>query len=435
MGHDAAAMPDDLGRASSPREKPDEPAAMVRATQLATPQLGTPTLARRHPAYQSVPESEWADWRWQMRHRVRDADALAQLVSLSEEESAGLRARVTEFSVAVTPYYLSLFDGPDCPVRRQAIPVIAETMRDVGDWTDPLAEDEHSPTPIISHRYPDRALLYATHHCAVYCRHCTRSRKVSDASSAPSRADFDAAFAYLRATPQIRDVLLSGGDPLSLSDARLAEILAQLASIPSIELVRLCTRNPVTLPQRITPELIDVLRTFRPLYVSTHFNHPKECTPEAALALNRLADGGIPVNNQMVLLRGINDDAATVATLNRWLLRQRCRPYYMFQADPVAGTSHLRTPISTGLRILDELRGQLSGLAIPHFAVDLPGGGGKVTLTPERLIRHDDGVYVFRGRDGKEFEYREVSSRDPEASRRRLPVLTPTGGAVPMASE
>lgn len=359
----------------------------------------------RHPAWSDVPEAVWADWRWQQRNRVTTLAELERLVTLTPAERRGIEHRAGIFPFAATPYYLSLMTGPECPVRRQALPHEDELISTPWDLEDPLAEDEHSPVPILTHRYPDRALLYVTHHCAVYCRHCTRQRKVGDAESAPSRMMFEEAFAYLRRTPAVRDVLVSGGDPLSLSDKRLVEIVASLRAIPSVEIIRLCTRNPVTLPMRITPALLDLLRPYHPLYVSTHFNHPAECTTEAGEALERLADRGFNVGNQMVLLRGINDDAATVETLNRWLVRHRCRPYYMLQCDPVSGTAHLRTPVEAGIEILDAMRGRVSGLAIPQLVVDLPGGGGKVTLVPARQLRQDGNRRVFRNGTGQEFTY------------------------------
>ncbi len=361
----------------------------------------TPTP--RHPAFRHVAESDWNDWRWQLRHRVTTLAGLERLVDLTPEERRGIVARKGSFPFAITPYYLSLFGGPDCPVRRQAIPHEDEVRTAPDDLADPLAEDAHAPVPALTHRYPDRALLYVTHTCPVYCRHCTRQRKVGDARSAPSRADLEAAFAYLERTPQVRDVLVSGGDPLSLSDDRLVAIVARLRAIPSVEVIRLCTRNPVTLPQRITDELLERLRPYHPVFVSTHFNHPKEGTAEAGAALDRLADHGFPVGNQMVLLRGINDTPEAVEALGRFLLRHRARPYYMFQCDPVAGTAHLRTPLARGTEIVDALRGRVSGLAIPHFAVDLPGGGGKVTLVPERELARRGPTRVFRGAGGDRF--------------------------------
>lgn len=367
----------------------------------------------RHPAHHSVEASDWNDWRWQLRHRITRLEQLESLVDLTAEERAGIehRSKSGGFPFAITPYYLSLMEGPDCPVRRQAIPHIDETVSLEWDLDDPLAEEEHSPVPGLSHRYPDRALLYVTHTCPVYCRHCTRQRKVGDAHSAPRQAQLEAAYGYIAEHPEIKDVLVSGGDPLSLSDDRLLAVVSALRDIESVEVIRLCTRNPVTLPQRITAELVERLRGLHPVFVSTHFNHPRECTPEAGAALERLADAGVSVGNQMVLLAGLNDDPQTVATLNRWLVRHRCRPYYMFQCDPVAGTAHFRTPIESGLRILDALRGQLSGLCLPQFAVDLPGGGGKITLTPERLVRKEGETRVFRDHRGREFRYVDVGPR------------------------
>jgi lysine 2,3-aminomutase len=370
-----------------------------------SPGVVVPTESNRHPRWADVPDAMWSDWRWQMRQRVTTLEALAELIDVTPDEQAGIVARSSVFPFAITPYYLSLMKEPGCPIRRQAVPHRDELITTPWDMVDPLAEEEHSPVAIVSHRYPDRALIYATHNCPVYCRHCTRQRKVGDATSAPDRSMLAAGIDYIRRTPAIKDVLISGGDPLSLADARLVEIVAELRAIDSVEVIRLCTRNPVTLPQRITDELLAALRPYHPLYVSTHFNHPHECTPEARAALVRLADAGFVVSNQMVLLRGINDDAATVETLNRWLLRQRCRPYYILQCDPVGGTAHLRTPVRAGLQILDQLRGRVSGLGIPQLVVDLPGGGGKVTLVPDRLVRRDGAAMVFRNAEGRLFTY------------------------------
>jgi lysine 2,3-aminomutase len=374
----------------------------------------TPTRSCRHPRWSDVPEEVWNDWRWQLRNRVTTLEALEELVDVTDDERLGIRERAGDFAFAITPYYLSLMEGPGGPVRRQAVPHADELVTTPWDLEDPLGEEEHSPVPILTHRYPDRALLYVTHTCPVYCRHCTRQRKVGDVASAPSSAMFEAAYAYLQRTPAVKDVLVSGGDPLSLSDRKLEEIVARLRQIPSIEVIRLCTRNPVTLPQRITPGLLEALRPHHPIFVSTHFNHPHECTPEAATALERLADAGFNVGNQMVLLRGINDDATTVEVLNRWLVRHRCRPYYIFQCDPVRGTAHLRTPVDTGVSILDALRGRVSGLAIPQLAVDLPGGGGKVTLSPQRLVRRTGRARTFLSATGKEHTYVDPEVPGPQ---------------------
>ncbi len=364
-----------------------------------------PSGAQRHRRWALVAERDWSDWRWQLRNRITRLETLEELVEVTPEEREGILRRGSTFPMAITPHYLSLMGAADCPVRRQAVPHVDELRSLPWDLEDPLAEEEHSPVGVLSHRYPDRALLYVTHNCPVYCRHCTRQRKVGDARSAPREKDLEAAYAYLERTPQIRDVLVSGGDPLSLSDTRLCTIMRRLREISSVEIVRLCTRNPVTLPQRITPALVDSLREFHPIFVNTHFNHPRECSVEAGIALERLADAGFAVSNQSVLLRGVNDNAEAMITLSRWLLRHRCRPYYMFQCDQVEGTTHLRTPLAEGLRILDKMRGTLSGLGIPQFAVDLPGGGGKVTLVPDRRVGGEGDNHVFRTHDGREFTF------------------------------
>lgn len=373
-------------------------------------------MTPRHPAWRDVPDAQWSDWRWQLRHRVRDLATLEQLVEVTDAERAGIEGRAASFPFAVTPYYLSLFEGPDCPVRRQAIPHADELVATPWDLDDPLGEEPHSPLSCLVHRYPDRALLYVTHNCPVYCRHCTRARKVGDAASSPNQALLDQAIAYIRDTPAIRDVLVSGGDPLSLSDARLVAIVAALRAIEHVDVIRLCTRNPVTLPQRITSALVEALRPYHPLFVSTHFNHPRECTDEAGAALERLADAGFSVGNQMVLLRGINDDADTVTELGRWLLRHRCRPYYMFQCDPIGGTAHLRTAVQAGVDILDRMRGRVSGLAIPQLAVDLPGGGGKITLAPERLVQLEGRRRRYRDAFGRHFDYVDAPWDEPSAA-------------------
>jgi lysine 2,3-aminomutase len=359
----------------------------------------------RHPIWADVPQHRWSDWRWQLENRVSRIEIVEELLDLTGEERGGIRARESSFPLGVTPHYLSLFGEAGCPVRRQALPHSDELVGAPSDLVDPLAEEENSPTPILVHRYPDRALLYVTHFCPVNCRHCTRQRKVADPASAPTRDMFEASYAYLRRTPQIRDILVSGGDPLTLSDERLVEIVEQLRRIASVEIIRLCTRAPVTLPQRISERLLEALRPYHPIYVNTHFNHPSECAPEASACLDRMADAGFVVGNQMVLLSGVNDDVETVEVLGRWLLRHRCRPYYMFQCDPVPGTAHFRTPVRRGVEILDALRGRLSGLAIPQLAVDLPGGGGKVTLSPDRLVRERGRDLIRRGADGDEIIY------------------------------
>lgn len=361
-----------------------------------------------------VAAERWDDWRWQQAARLRRLDEFRATIGLSDDEESALEACDALFKVAITPYYASLIDpdNPRCAIRLQSLPQQQELVRYPFELDDPLGEEAHMAAPGITHRYPDRVLFYVTHNCPVYCRHCTRKRKVADPHTASSAAEIDAGLAYIRQNPQVRDVLVSGGDPLTLSDERLLWILGELASIEHVDIIRLGTRNPVTLPQRITPELAKGLGAIRSLYIHTHFNHPAECTERAALALERLATAGCVLGNQMVLLRGVNDDPLVVEQLNRWLLRHRCRPYYMFQADMAVGITHFRTPLQKGIDIVDHLRGRLSGPGIPHFAVDLPGGGGKITLTPDYLVDKKEGVLVFRNGQGECFEFHDVASAD-----------------------
>ncbi len=364
---------------------------------------GAPRAAR----WADVPDALWHDWRWQQRNRVRTAAELEGLIRLTDDERRAIAATEGEFRMAITPYYASLMDpnDPDCPVRAQAVPKQAEMERSAVDLDDPLGEERFMPVPGITHRYPDRVLFYVTHNCPVYCRHCTRKRKVSDPRTAAHNDQLEMGLAYIRAHPEVRDVLVSGGDPMTFSDERLDDLLAAIREIPHVEVIRLCTRNPVTLPQRFTPETIAMLRRHQPVFVHTHFNHPKECTPEAARTLRELADAGLNVANQMVLLRGVNDSAEVVKATNLWLLRQRCRPYYLFQADLAAGISHFRTPVATGLEILRALRGPNSGMAVPTYVIDAPGGGGKIPLVPEYILEEDDARIVFRNWKGDIYTY------------------------------
>lgn len=356
-----------------------------------------------------VDAASWDDWHWQLANRLDTAEKLEQVVRLSDEERRAIVRVADVFPLGITPYYASLIDADDpaCPIRRQCVPRLEELERRFDELHDPLAEERDMRAPGLTHRYPDRVLLYSTHVCAVYCRFCNRRRKVGSASSAPSRDDLAKAIDYIRRTPQVRDVLVSGGDPLSYSDARLDELLGELRSVPHVEIIRVATRNPATLPQRVTPALVDVLRKHHPIYVNTHFNHPRECTPEAERALTRLADGGCVVGNQMVLLKGVNDDAGLVRRMNRWLLARRCRPYYIFQCDPAEGVSHFRTSVETGVRIIGGLRGWTSGLAVPHYVVDLPGGGGKVALEPTTLISRRGRTLTFRSWAGEIYNYED----------------------------
>lgn len=348
------------------------------------------------------------DWRWQLQHSISRPEQLQSALSLSEAESRGLSALGERgFPMAITPYYLGLIDpnDPSCPIRRQVVPCEDELRRVPGDLADPLGEAAHEVAPNLIQRYPDRALLFATDRCAVYCRFCTRSRLVGAGGGARPLSRLEPAFAYLRQHPEISDVILSGGDPLVMSTERLTALVAALREIPSIQTLRLATRVPVVLPQRITEELVGALRVHHPIWIMTHFNHPRELTAESALACNRLADAGFPVMNHTVLLRGVNDDAETLATLFRGLVRLRVRPYYLLQADPVQGTGHLRTPLSTGIALMERLQGRLSGIALPKLIVDTPGGLGKVPVGPDYVVARAPGKTRLRTHRGVEVEY------------------------------
>ncbi len=373
-----------------------------------------PIPSRRGVLYPDVADAEWNDWHWQARHMVRDAEALAEKLDLTEDEQDGLRLTASVFRLGITPYYLSLIDPSEsqCPIRRQAIPARAESEVREGELRDPLGEDKTRPTPAIVHRYPDRVLLLATDRCTVYCRHCTRRRITGGDSGELDRAALREAVGYLRAHGEVRDVLISGGDPLLLSEARLEELLEEVSSVPSVEMIRIGTRIPVTCPMRVTDGLAGLLRRFAPLYIVTHFNHPREITPEAANACERLVDAGVPVENQTVLLRRVNSSARLLLDLNHRLLRLRVRPYYLHQCDVAEGLEQLRTPLSKGIEILEQMRGHTSGLAVPHFAVDLPGGGGKVTLQPSYLVAKEERAWTFRNYLGERYVYPEPEERD-----------------------
>jgi lysine 2,3-aminomutase len=298
-------------------------------------------------------------------------------------------------------------EDPSCPIRLQSVPKMEETFVSAVDLEDPLAEERDMPTPGITHRYPDRVLFYTTHNCPVYCRHCTRKRKVADPTTAAAKRQIEDSLAYIEKHTEIRDVVISGGDPLSLSDDRLDYILGRLRAIPHVEIFRLGTRNLVTLPQRVTDDFVHMLREHHPVYVNTHFNHPKECTAEAFEAARRIADAGCVIGNQMVLLKGVNDDPAIVKELNHRLLLMRIRPYYIYQCDLAKGISHFRTPVETGIRIIEALRGHTSGLAVPQFVIDAPNGGGKIPVNPNYVVRHEGKRWVLRNYAGKEYEYLE----------------------------
>ena len=365
--------------------------------------------------WSDVTPEQWNSWTWQMQNSIKSLKQLEGKIQLTDEEHAGVLLANTKLAMGITPYFFNLIDpfDPDCPIRRQMIPRIEEMTYAPSDMADPCGEDHDMPVPGLVHRYPDRVLFLVTDRCASYCRYCTRSRVVSGVGEQELELDFDRAIAYLQKHTEVRDVLLSGGDALLLSDARLKNLLSRLRAIEHIEFLRIGSRVPIFLPQRITPELCAMLKEFHPLWMSVHVNHPKELTEEVRAALGRLADAGIPLGNQSVLLRGVNDDVDTMKTLVQKLLRCRVRPYYLYQCDLIRGSSHLRTSVSKGLEIIENLRGHTSGYAIPQYVVDGPGGGGKIPINPNYVLAQTPDRIVLRNYKGDIYEYPEAAPAGP----------------------
>jgi lysine 2,3-aminomutase len=353
------------------------------------------------PPWGDVAPTQWNDWRWQLSHRLSTVADFSQVIHLTPEEIEGLSAPGL-FRVDTTPYFASLIDpqDPHCPIRRQIIPTSHELVPFEAEMVDSLAEDAHSPVPGLVHRYPDRVLMLVTTQCASYCRFCTRSRLVGDSHAQFGTADYARQLAYIAATPQIRDVLISGGDPLMLSQRMLESLLGRLRAIPHVEVIRIGTRVPVFLPQRITDDLVNALRPYHPLWMNIHFNHPREITPQVETALARLADAGIPLGSQTVLMAGVNDCPNIMLTLVQKLVRNRVRPYYIYQCDLVHGAGHFRTPVAKGIEIMESLRGHTSGYAIPNFVIDAPEGGGKVPILPNYLLSMSDSRVIVRNYEG-----------------------------------
>jgi lysine 2,3-aminomutase len=368
---------------------------------------------QRQQFWPNICDEQWNDWQWQMANRITSYEELLKRVSHPAPETAKIELCLHNFRMAITPYYSSLIDeqDPDCPIGKQAIPSRFELQHSACDLDDPLHEEEDSPVPGLTHRYPDRVLLLVTDQCSMYCRHCTRRRIAGQTDKPMQLQHFKRALRYIKANAQIRDVLISGGDPLTLSDDRLEFIIRNLRAIPHVEIIRLGTRTPVVMPMRITDHLIQMLQKYQPIWVNTHFNHPKEITPEARAALAKLADAGIPLGNQSVLLKGINDCHLVMKELLHELVKCRVRPYYLYQCDLSAGIEHFRTPISTGLEIIEMLRGHTSGYAVPTFVVDAPGGGGKIPLQPNYLISQYSGKVVLRNYEGVITVYEEPEDK------------------------
>src|SRR5579859_6995003 len=369
--------------------------------------------ARRAPVWADVPEAKWNDWRWQLSNRLNSVEELEQVIHLTASEKRALTTNGL-FRVDITPYFASLMDPDDLhdPIRKQVIPTDAELVPFTSMMEDSLAEDKHSPVPGLVHRYPDRVLMLVTTQCASYCRYCTRARIVGDPGAQFARSDYDRQINYIASHPEIRDVLLSGGDPLVLPQRILEHILERLRAIEHLEIIRIGSRVPVFLPQRIDESLVAMLRRFHPLWMNIHFNHSKEITPEVSRALALLADAGIPLGAQTVLLAGINDCPNVMKDLLHKLVRNRVRPYYLYQCDLVEGAGHFRTPVSKGIEIMEALRGHTSGYAIPTYVVDAPGGGGKIPVGPQYLLSQSPGKVVLRNYEGFISTYTEPEHYD-----------------------
>lgn len=359
---------------------------------------------------------QWNDWRWQLRSRVRNLAGLSRIVRLSVDEEEAVRRLGGQLPVGITPYYAALLDAGDAnqPLRKTVVPVTGEFVTSPGEADDPLAEDSHMPVPGLVHRYPDRVLFLVTSFCATYCRYCTRARMVGQTGEYHFNTEqYERALDYIAAHPQVRDVLISGGDPLTMMDDRLDWLLSRVRAIPHVEFVRLGTKVPTVLPQRITPELCRMLRRHNPLWMSIHFMHPAELTPEVQQACGRLADAGIPLGSQTVLVRGVNDDVETMKRLVHGLLKVRVRPYYLYQCDPISGSGHFRTSVAKGLEIIAGLRGHTTGYAVPTLVVDAPGGGGKIPLLPDPVVGHDGQSILLRNYEGRTFRYPDARSECP----------------------
>ena len=380
----------------------------LRLESAAMPNIEPTTFPSYAPGFWPDTDSDlWQDYRWQLKNRVTSLSALEQHIELSEEERAGVLLSGNKLAMAITPHFFNLIDkdDPNCPIRRQMIPRIEETLTDPAEMSDPCGEDSHMPVPGLVHRYPDRVLFLVTDRCAAYCRYCTRSRVVSGVSDQKLETQWEAAFEYLEKNEGIRDVLISGGDALLFSDNRLERIISRLHAIPHIQFIRIGTRIPVFLPQRITDDLCKMLKKYHPLFISIHVNHPRELTSEVRDALGRLADAGIPMGNQSVLLQGVNDSVEIQKDLVHKLLMCRVRPYYLYQCDLIEGSAHLRTTISKGIEVIEGLRGHTTGYAIPQYVIDGPGGGGKIPINPDYVVKNDDAGVTLRNYEGKQFHY------------------------------
>ena len=357
--------------------------------------------------WQHVPASDWNDWVWQLKNRLTSVAQLEEHMTLTPDEKAGCLFASHKLALAITPYFFNLIDrnDPECPIRQQVIPRGGEAILSEEETLDSLGEDEHSPVPGLVHRYPDRVLFLVTDRCAAYCRYCTRSRLVSNAQDYNFHPEFEQGLRYIENHPEVRDVLISGGDPLLLSDKKLDHLFGRLRAIKHLEFIRIGSRIPVFLPQRITPELCEIFKKHGPIWMSIHTNHPKEATAELRAACERLSFAGVPLGNQTVLLKGINDDVDIMKALMHRLLRMRVRPYYIYQMDLITGGAHFKVDVRKGIEIIRALRGHTTGYAVPQYVIDAPGGGGKVPINPDYVEKITDTAVIFRNYEGQQFRY------------------------------
>lgn len=367
----------------------------------------------RPAIWRNVEDEKWNDWKWQLANRITTSSQLKDIFGIGSDEQKQIDMCLERFRMSITPYYASLMDVNDknCPVRQQCIPTEKELHKNPGELNDPLAEVEQSPVSNIIHRYPDRVLFLLTDKCAMYCRHCTRRRLVGKTDCSVSEEAVVNALEYIRKNTAIRDVLLSGGDPLMLPEGKLENIISRLREIPHVEIIRIGTRVPVVLPMKITDELLQMLRKYHPIWINTHFNHPKEITAASTRACEMIADAGIPLGNQSVLLKGINDDASVLRELYTKLVKIRVRPYYLYQCDVAEGIGHFRTPVEQGIEIMRSLRGYISGYAVPTFVIDAPMGGGKIPINPEYLVSINSDQVVMRNYKGEFYTYPNVTGK------------------------
>ena len=375
------------------------------------------------PLWKDVTEEQWNDWRWQISHRIMDAETLSKVITIDEDEKRMITSSLKHLRMAITPYYASLIEpnDPNDPIRKQAVPTMNELYVAPNESADPLFEDVDSPVYGLTHRYPDRVLALVTDQCSMYCRHCTRRRKAGETDMPMPMSKIDRMVEYVAAHESIRDVLISGGDPFTLSTERLEQIIKKFKSIPHVEIVRIGTRTPVVMPQRITDELVNMLKKYHPIWVNTHFNHPNEITPYSERALAKLADAGIPLGNQSVLLRGVNDCPQVMKKLVHLLVKNRVRPYYIYQCDLSEGISHFRTTVARGIEIIEYLRGHTSGFAVPTYVIDAPGGGGKIPVSPQYLVSMGAGKVVLRNYEGGTFVYEEPDDYKPSCNEEYIP--------------